>query len=309
MRAWGCHLSNSIRYRVERPTVKAYPIEISYGWIMKRQPSVRQNWSRLMTIEAVPRACEASRVSSSNRVLLEVCVQSPADCLAAARGGADRVELCSAIELGGLTPSLGAITAACSASPLPVVVLTRPRAGDFIYSPTEVDLVTRDLERLREVGARGAALGALTPSGDIDQHALQAWAAVGEGLELVFHRAFDSCRAPLEALELLVECGVKRVLTSGGAPTAAEGAENLAAWIEVTSGRLEILPGGSIRADNVIDLLSMTSAEQVHFRAPSTAQTEGKAHPLGPLDAGTHEVTDADIVRAVQAAINGPLTS
>jgi copper homeostasis protein len=190
-----------------------------------------------------------------------------------------------------------------------VIVLARPRAGDFVYSSTEVDLVTRDLERIREVGARGAALGALTPSGDIDQRALQAWVAVSEGLELVFHRAFDSCRAPLEALELLVECGVKRVLTSGGAPTAAEGAENLAAWIETSRARLEVLPGGSIRADNVAKLLSMTAAEQVHFRAPSTTRTDGKAHALGSLDAGTHEVTDADIVRAIREAVNGPLPS
>ena len=258
---------------------------------------------RLLPIEATAQACEASSVPPQNRPLLEVCVQSPTDCSLAAEGGADRVELCQAIELGGLSPSFGTIAAACRVSPLPVIVLTRPRPGDFIYNPTEIDCVTKDLEQLKALGARGAAFGALTARGDIDRNALEAWIAASPGLEIVFHRAFDSCNAPLESLELLAELGVQRVLSSGGAATAAEGAERLAAWTETTKGRLEILPGGSIRANNVAELLAKTGAEGVHFRAPSTQRRESTAHPLGTSDTGLYEVTDPAIVRAMRHAL------
>ena len=207
-------------------------------------------------------------MSAQSRPILEVCVQSPTDSALAHEGGADRVELCQAIELGGLTPSSGAIAATCTASPLPVIVLTRPRAGDFVYSRAEIDCVTKDIEQLKALGARGAAFGALTAKGDIDRTAIEAWTTAGHGLELVFHRAFDSCSAPLEALDLLAELGVDRVLSSGGAATAAEGSEQLAAWTEFCRGRLEILPGGSIRADNAATLLAKTGARGVHFRAP-----------------------------------------
>ena len=259
---------------------------------------------RLLPIEAAPQACEASRVPAQNRPLLEVCVQSPADCSLAAAGGADRVELCQAIELGGLSPSFGTIAAACKLSPLPVIVLVRPRPGDFVYHPDEIDCVTKDLEQLKALGARGAAFGALTAEGDIDRSALEAWIAASHGLELVFHRAFDSCRAPLESLELLVELGVHRVLSSGGAATAAEGAEQLASWTEVTKGRLEILPGGSIRANNVVELIAKTGAEGVHFRAPKTQRPESTGLPLGTSDTGLYEATDPDVVRAIRDALS-----
>lgn len=239
-----------------------------------------------------------------NHPLLEVCVQSPADCLAAAQGGADRVELCQAIELGGLTPSLGMVSAACELSPLPVVVLARPRPGDFVYTDLEVDLVTKDLEHLALSGACGVAVGALTRDGDVDLRALEAWARAKGDLELVFHRAFDSCRAPQETLSLLSEHGVQRVLTSGGAATAAEGAENLATWIEAVGEGIQILPAGTIRAENVAALIEKTCADQVHFRAPAPRDATAARLALGTLDTGHHEVTDADVVRAVRSALS-----
>ena len=258
---------------------------------------------RLLPIEAAHQACEASGVPAQKQPILEVCVQSPTDCSLAAEGGADRVELCQAIELGGLSPSFGTVAAACQISPLPVIVLIRPRPGDFVYSPAEIDCVTKDLEQLKALGARGAAFGALTARGDVDRNALEAWIAASQGLELVFHRAFDSCKAPLESLELLAELGVHRVLSSGGAATAAEGAERLAAWTEATRGRLEILPGGSIRANNVAALIEKTGAEGVHFRAPKTQRSESTGHPLGTSDTGSYEVTDPDLVRAIRDAL------
>lgn len=242
-------------------------------------------------------------MNSSAHILLEVCIQSPADCEAAARGGADRVELCQAIELGGLTPSPGVIAATCASSPLPVIVLARPRPGDFVYSSVEVDVVKRDLEHLAESGASGAAVGALTRDGDVDLCALDAWVDAKGDLELVFHRAFDSCRAPLEALALLADRGVRRVLTSGGAATAAEGAENLAAWIDAAEEDLEILPAGSIRPENVAGLIAKTCAEQVHFRAPGAAEPARNRLPLGTLDHGRRERTDAELVRAMRVAL------
>jgi len=236
-------------------------------------------------------------------VLLEVCVQSPADCLAAPQGGADRVELCQAIELGGLTPSLGTVSAACERSPLPVIVLARPRPGDFVYTREEIDLVRREIECIRDAGARGVALGALTSDGDVDLEALESWSDVSGELELVFHRAFDSCRDPSGALSLLADRGVRRVLTSGGAPTAAEGAATLAEWIQLISDRLEVLPAGTIRASNVAALVEATGAGQVHFRAPALTGSSGDRPALGTSDTGLHEVTDAELVRAVRDAL------
>lgn len=255
-------------------------------------------------MEAVSQHWETATLTSPMNILLEVCVQSAEDCAAAARGGADRVELCQAIELGGLTPSPGVVATACAASPLPVVVLTRPRPGDFVYNAAEIDAVTRDLEYLASSGARGVALGALTSAGDLDQRALERWIQASGELELVFHRAFDSCRAPLETIDLLAELGIQRVLTSGAAPTAQEGAANLAAWIEAASERLEILPAGTIRAENVADLIATTGTSQVHFRAPRNVHPKESGQSLGTQDSGGHEVTDADLVRAVRDALN-----
>ena len=235
--------------------------------------------------------------------LLEVCVQSPADCLAAAEGGADRVELCQAIELGGLTPSHGVIVDSCTSSPLPVIVLARPRPGDFVYSKVEIDLVARDLEHLQDSGAHGVAIGALTRGGEVDLAALETWSSASGDLELVFHRAFDSCRDPLGSLALLSDHGVRRVLTSGSAATAAEGAENLATWIEAMGEGIEILPAGTIRPDNGQALIEETGADQVHFRAPAQADMTGTHLALGSQDTGPHEVTDPKIVRAVREAL------
>jgi len=276
----------------------------SYGesWIPQEVQNPKS--SRSQSLKRPSGTERLTAVSSSVRVMLEVCVQSSADCAAAARGDADRVELCQAIELGGLTPSNGVVAAACATSTLPVIVLARPRPGDFVYTSAEVDAVTRDLEHIARSGARGVALGALTSNLDIDERALESWGQMKGELELVFHRAFDSCRAPLEMIDLLTEHGFRRVLTSGGAATAAEGAENLAAWIEASRGRLEILPAGTIRAENVADLISRTGAEQVHFRAPGVMDPLKSRDPLGALDPGSHEVTDADIVRAVRSAVS-----
>lgn len=232
-------------------------------------------------------------VNTTRPILLEVCVQSSADCAAAQRAGADRVELCQALDVGGLTPSQGAIAASLESTDLPLIVLVRPRPGDFVYTQSEIDTVARDLEFLATTQAQGAAIGALTPTGDLDRQALQTWTQAAAHLDLVFHRAFDSTAAPLETLDALAAQGFRRILTSGGASTAAEGCQELAAYIRAAGERIEILPAGTIRPNNLSEILQRTRATQAHFRAPQSPSAAGPT---------SHEITSTELVRAMRAA-------
>lgn len=241
-------------------------------------------------------------------VLIEACVDALDAALAADAGGADRVELCVNLAQGGVTPSAGLIAATVSALRIPVFVLIRPRTGDFLYSAGEIDVMRRDIEVARSLGAAGIVLGALTAQGDVDTEATRALVAAARPLSVTFHRAFDYARDQESALDALIECGVDRVLTSGGAPSALEGAARLARLRERAAGRIVILAGGSITPDNVRDVIERSGATEVHLRGakPMSSQMEYAprvtlARPQ-PADDYTRLVTRADVIaRAVRA--------
>src|SRR5271170_2633132 len=205
------------------------------------------------------------------RVLLEICCGSIDDAIEAEKGGADRVELCSALFLGGLTPSLGTIQEAKKRLKIPVVVMVRPRGGGFAYSEAEMASMERDVEAAVEAGADGIVFGILQADGRIDiARCRRIRQLIGER-QAVFHRAFDVTPDPFEALEQLVELGITRVLTSGQKDSVSEGAELIKKLIERAGDRIEILPGGGIQAWNVKDVVERTGCRQIHLTAWRTA--------------------------------------
>jgi len=208
-------------------------------------------------------------------ILVEACVDSVASSRAAERGGARRLELCDALFDGGTTPSAGMI-AACKASvSIPVVVMIRPRGGGFVYSDAERDVMRRDIIVARELGADGVVIGGLRPDGTIDLELVHVLVEGAHELPVTFHRAFDLIANQTDGLEQLIDAGVGRVLTSGGANTALEGAPRIAALVNQSRGRLGIIAGGGVRENNVREIISLTGVEEVHARIASIVCPNG----------------------------------
>lgn len=201
---------------------------------------------------------------SAEPILLEVCVGSVRDAIAAFELGTNRIELNAALSLGGLTPTPTTVASVRSAIDCDLIVMNRPRSGNFRYDELELDVMVGDVEWMVQGGVQGVAFGCLTAQGTIDRAAtVKLVGAIGDSVA-VFHRAFDMVKDPLLAMEELIDCGVARILTSGGRSTAVEGAEALARLQDKAAGRIEILPAAGIRPDNVRTLVEQTGCDQVH---------------------------------------------
>ena len=207
---------------------------------------------------------------------LECCCQSADDARKAEAAGASRIELCESLPLDGLTPSEANISATLGAVRIPVNVLIRCRAGNFIYTDDEVEAMVRSIERVRQLSANtpdgcehrvnAVVIGALTSEGDVDCVAMTRFLAAAAGLPVTFHRAFDVCRDPLQAYDDLTQLGISRILTSGHAPSAMEGRELLAQLVrrsEDTRGPA-VLVGGGVRPHNIVELIRSTAAAEFH---------------------------------------------
>lgn len=252
----------------------------------------------------------------SEKITVEICCGGLADVLAAERGGADRVELNSALFLGGLTPGIGLLRAVKAGTTLPVVCMVRPREAGFRYSEADFAVAFAEAEALLQNGADGLAFGFLTESGEVDAARTERFVSfvrsLSETAELVFHRAFDVTPDRAAALETLVSLGIDRVLTSGGAPTAPEGAAEIRALVKQAEDRIEILPGGGITPENAEALLRETGARALHASVrrtvfdPSTRQnpqiTFGGKLGTAALPEDEYKVTDADRVAALRRA-------
>ena len=191
-------------------------------------------------------------------------MQTAEAAVAAERGGANRVELCADLAVGGLTPSEELMRQARDQVRLPVFAMIRRRAGDFVYSAKEVDRMGRDIDAARRLGMNGVVLGLLTPDRRVDVPRTKELVKFAGHLPVTFHRAFDACADLLESLEDVIGSGAARILTSGGEPTAAEGADVLASLIDVARERIAILPGGGINASNIADVAEKTGAREFH---------------------------------------------
>ncbi len=241
--------------------------------------------------------------------ILEVCAADIDSALNAKAGGAERIELCSALSEGGISPSYGLAKQALALG-MKVHALIRPRGGDFLYNPHEIDTMVDDIEALRRLGVHGVVIGALTPDGDIDVAACRRMVEAAEGINITFHRAFDRCRCPQEALEQIIALGCNRLLTSGQAPTALQGAELIASLVRQAAGRIIIMPGCGVNANNAAQILSLTGATEIHASASgNVASMMNFARSdvyMGAKDANedVRKVTDAQAVKAILDAIN-----
>jgi copper homeostasis protein len=213
---------------------------------------------------------------------LEACVDSVATARMAEAAGADRLELCANLAEGGITPSMGLISTVVSSVLIPVHVLVRPRPGGFHYVPDELEVIMRDIVAALDIGAAGVVVGLLEADGRLALEPMRDLVAdaLSEGAEVTMHRAFDHVRDQAVVLEQLVEIGVARVLTSGGAATALEGADRIAALQAQARARITIMAGGGIRRDTIRTVLDRTGVTDVHVGGPRRLRFDGGAlHP------------------------------
>lgn len=201
-----------------------------------------------------------------SRVLIEACVEDLASAAAAEEGGAGRIELCAALDQGGLTPGDPLIAACLDRVSLPVVVMVRSRPGGFVLEEGELGHAVAEVRHVVGLGASGIVFGALTREGLVDEQAVEAVVDAAGGVPVTFHRAFDQIADQAAALERLVRLGVERVLTSGGAASAWDGVGRLAALVGQAGGRIGVLVGGSVRAHNAAALVARTGALELHSR-------------------------------------------
>ncbi len=233
---------------------------------------------------------------------LEVCVADPASLAAAIEGGAERIELCSALELGGLTPSFGLMALAAEAD-IPTYALIRPRPGDFVFDQDDYGAMLYDIQAVRAAGLDGVVLGCSRPNGEIDDKMLSRLIGEAEGLGLTLHRAFDLVPDIAEAVEIAAGLGFERILTSGGAPTALEGLDNLALAHATAAGRVKIMAGSGLNPDNVGRLIDAVPVDEVHSSCAGPAIASGDRAVRFGFAARTRRVTDASIVRAMKAVV------
>lgn len=233
---------------------------------------------------------------------VEVVVQDFDGARVALESGADRVELCAAlVPLSGLTPSMAVIEAVVGTG-IPTHVLVRPRGGGFAYSPSEVSVMKRDIEMIVDAGASGVVIGALTPDFELDVQTMKVLMRAAQGRAVTVHHCLDATRDPLATLERIVDLGATRVLTSGGATTAAEGVEGIERMVSAADGRVEVMAAIGVTPDQIA-LLAATGIDAVHLAGRRFVGEAGSAFPGG--GSATHEVTDQAQVRAaVVAAAN-----
>lgn len=239
-------------------------------------------------------------------MVVEACVDSVESALAAARGGAHRIELCANLIEGGTTPSAGTLAVCRAALDIPIFVLVRPRGGDFLYSAAERAVMLEDIHRAKAAGAHGIVTGVLSADGAIDVDHSHELIAAARPLPVTFHRAFDVCRDASSALETLVALGVERVLTSGQAATAPEGAETIARLVRQAAGRIGVLPGGGVTPDNVAALVRATGVTEVHLTGAAVHHsgmtfraTRVVIGAPAPVTEYEWQLTDAEQIRRV----------
>lgn len=240
-------------------------------------------------------------------ILIEICCGGLEDAVEAKKGGADRIELNSALFLGGLTPSIGALIETKKAINIPVMVMIRPRPGGFCYSEYDILAMEKDIQLALEYGADGVAFGVLNQDGTVNQNACKRLLKHTGNAEVVFHRAFDVTPNPIEALDTLIDLGFKRVLTSGQKTNALEGAALLKELVAHGEGHIEILPGGGIRQNNAMDICKYTGCNQIHMgplmlkKDTSTANRPdihfyGKSIP----SEDSYQIVDSNVIKDVR---------
>ena len=248
----------------------------------------------------------------TEQVLIEVCVDSVASAEAAERGGAQRVELCSDLLEGGVTPSIGLLEAVRSKLSIGVHPIIRPRPGDFCYSPEEFDIMRRDIEAAKAAGADGVVLGILGPEGNVDVERTRALVESARPLSVTFHRAFDMSADLFRALEDVCSTGADRLLTSGGEQSCLQGADAVASLVKAARGRITIMAGGGIGHSNAASIIERSGVTEIHVGLGSPASSpmlhRNPAVSMGKAQGREYQRTLVleDNVRKLSRAVSSP---
>ncbi len=232
---------------------------------------------------------------------LEICANSVASCVEAQKGGAYRVELCAAIPEGGTTPSYGEMSIARELLNIKLNVIIRPRGGDFLYSEIEHKAMLKDIEAARSIGVDGIVIGCLTAEGDVDMDRNRELIEAAGEMSVTFHRAFDKCRNPKEALEHIIELGCDRILTSGQKPKAEQGVPLLKELVEQAGDRIIIMPGSGVNEDNISFIASQTGAREFHLSARVPVKS-GMKYRNEEVSMGGTNITIDEFVKDVTSA-------
>lgn len=236
---------------------------------------------------------------------LEVCATSRDSAIAAQAAGATRIELCSLLEVGGITPSYGLIATVREAVQIPIHVLIRPRTGGFVYTEGELSIIERDIDAVGELKCEGVVIGCLTAEGRVDTIRTQALVRRARrwGITVTFHRAFDDLVDQLEGLEDVVSTGCDRILTSGGRQSVADPAAKarMKALVDQAAGRIKVMPGAGINVDNVASIVEETDVDEVHASCKRTvAMGEQEKSLFANERWETDEGTVRDMVRRLE---------
>ena len=220
----------------------------------------------------------------SRPIVFELCAETLDACLAAREGGADRIELCTALDIGGLTPDHELVAEAVHRSGLPVHVMLRPHADGFHYSAADFDSICEELHRDRQLGVSGVVFGILYADGAVDVERTRILVDLAAPLETTFHRAFDATPDLAQALEDVISTGCDRILTSGGAPDVLTGADALARLVTQAGDRIQIAAGGGLRLKNAQTVVRITQARHFHGSLQQTETTSGLRAPVSVED-------------------------
>ncbi len=240
---------------------------------------------------------------------LEICCYSVESAILAEQAGADRIELCENFSEGGTTPSYATIKIAVKKLQIPVSVIIRPRGGDFLYSDIEYELVKEDVKISKELGVNSIVVGFLISDGSIDIQKTKEIVDLARPMEVTFHRAFDRCKDPFEALEQLIEIGVKRILTSGQRNKATEGIRLLQQLVEKAQDRIIIIPGSGVNDKNISNLISETKVVEYHSSAktlmPSRMGFQQKNIHMGSKEGNENLIisVDTDMIKEMKKSL------
>jgi copper homeostasis protein len=235
-------------------------------------------------------------------IQLEICAQSLTSALAAQEGGAHRIELCSALEVGGLTPSYATLIETRKQLGIEICVLIRPRAGDFFYSNLEFDLMKKDILFCKQQGVEGIVVGFLNQNRTFDLKKMDILAKLAYPMDIICHRAFDQTPDPFEALAQLQNLGYQRILTSGQSQNAVDGKEILRGLVEAAQGKIEIMPGAGVNPSNIQELINYTKATTIHTSAKAKIKSSIQDKTDGWRDNDYWE-TDVEIVKQLVSLI------
>lgn len=237
-------------------------------------------------------------------MILEICVFNVATAVAAEQAGADRIELCENYANGGTTPSYGYLKTVREKIGIPVFPMIRPRGGDYYHTKDEIEIIRKDILLCKELQFDGVVFGLLNQDGTIDQENTARLVEAAYPLDVTFHRAFDRCKNPLDALETLVQCGCTRILTSGQHPKVTDGLPLVKTLVEQANDRIIIMPGSGLNSDNVQQIIDAAGVSEVHTSARTRVSSQTAfRNPLIPEDFDI-DFVNADEIKKIKAIIN-----